>query len=74
MSPGQYKRGIMILVLEELFHVSMGAIEIRVYSGTVLHLGVNFCSMYVFLQDNSSKSEQVTLHVNSTCGKYCNYC
>lgn len=48
MSPGQYKHGITILVLEGLFHVSMGGVEIRVYSGTGLLLAVS----YVFLEDN----------------------
>lgn len=47
MSPGHYKQGTMILVLKELFHVSVCAIEIPVYS--VIHLGVDSCSVKVFL-------------------------
>lgn len=45
MSPGHYKQG-QLLVLKELFHVSMCVIEIPVYFGTVIHLGVNSCSVF----------------------------
>lgn len=45
MSPGHYEHGIMILVLKELFHVAVCAIEITVYCGAVIHRGVDSCSV-----------------------------
>lgn len=50
MSLGQYKHEIIILVLGELFYVLQ--VQLRsefIYSGSVLHLGVHFSSLCVFL-------------------------
>lgn len=59
MSLGQYKHEIIILVLGELFYVLQ--VQLRsefIYSGSVLHLGVHFSSLCVFLWDGVSGSGQ----------------